>query len=260
MKAFSKDSLKEELKKIREKGFVSNSRHGNVGGVGNTLEDLLGIEENNLPIPNATEWELKCQRLGTRSLTTLFHIEPSPRAMKLVPLKLLPLYGWKHEKAGKDYPETEMSFRQTIHGLGHSDRGFKVIVDEKQQKILISFDAKSVNEKHAAWLRSVERRGGLGELDPQPYWGINDLFYKAGTKLLNCFYVQAQVKRVKRREFYHYTNILMLRNFSLEKFLRGIKQGFVLVDFDARTGHNHGTKFRLRQNHFQDLYDDVETI
>ena len=44
------------------------------GGVGNTLEDLLGIEENNLPIPNAAEWELKStanQHVFTN--TTLFH-------------------------------------------------------------------------------------------------------------------------------------------------------------------------------------------
>ena len=260
MKTFSKDDLKNELRKIREKGFVPNSRHGNVGGIGNTLEDLLGIKENNLPIPNAAEWELKCQRLGTTALTTLFHIEPSPTAMKLVPSELLPLYGWKHAKAGKTYPESEMSFRQTIHGLERSDRGFQVIVDENQQKILISFKANSVSERHAEWLRSVEERAGLGELEPQPYWGFNDLFHKAGTKLLNCFYVQAQVKRIRGQEHYHYTNILMLRSFSLEKFLEGIKQGFVLVDFDARTGHNHGTKFRLRRNHFPNLYDDIEVI
>lgn len=125
---------------------------------------------------------------------------------------------------------------------------------------MVSFDANSVSEKHSKWLKSVEKRVGLGELKPQPYWGFNDLFHKAGTKLLNCFYVQAQVKRVKGREYYHYTNILMLRSFSLDKFLNGIKQGFVLVDFDARTGHNHGTKFRLRQNRFPNLYDEIETI
>ncbi|MDP1715633.1 MAG: MvaI/BcnI family restriction endonuclease [Anaerolineales bacterium] len=260
MKPFTKDELKSKLVEIRGMGFVPNSRQGNHGGVGNTLEDLLGIEENNLPIPNASEWELKCQRLGTSSLTTLFHVEPSPTAMKFVPLELLPLYGWKHTKAGSVYPKNEMSFRQTIHGLGRSDRGFQVVIDENQQKVLVSFNAISVSEKHSAWLRSVEQRVGLGELEPQPYWGFNDLFHKAGTKLLNCFYVQAQVKRIDGREFYHYINILMLKGFSLEKFLVGIKQGHILVDFDARTGHNHGTKFRLRQNHFPDLYDYVETI
>ena len=80
MKIFTKESLIASLIAIREKGWVPNARSGNVGGIGNTLEDLLGIEENNLPIPNASEWELKCQRKETTSLTTLFHMEPSPRA------------------------------------------------------------------------------------------------------------------------------------------------------------------------------------
>ncbi|MDH4262220.1 MAG: MvaI/BcnI family restriction endonuclease [Spirochaetia bacterium] len=39
--------------------MIQNSRAGNHCGIGNTLEDLLGITENNLPIPNAAEWELK---------------------------------------------------------------------------------------------------------------------------------------------------------------------------------------------------------
>lgn len=162
MKSFSKGELKADLIKIREKGFIPNHRIGNHGGIGNTLEDLLGIEENNLPIPNAAEWELKSQKIGTTSLTTLFHMEPSPTAMRLVPSQLLPLYGWKHSKAGTLYPETEMSFRQTINSLARSDRGFQVIVDEKQQKIMISFDANTVGERHGKWLRSVKVRAGLG--------------------------------------------------------------------------------------------------
>jgi hypothetical protein len=85
MKIYTKDSLITELKNIASRGWIENQRHGNQGGIGNTLEDLLGITENNLPIPNAAEWELKSQRRNTSSLTTLFHTEPSPRAMKLVP-------------------------------------------------------------------------------------------------------------------------------------------------------------------------------
>src|SRR4051794_5471357 len=81
-------------------GWVPNIRHGNHGGIGNTLEQLLGIKENNLPIPNAAEWELKAQRIDSSSLTTLFHMEPSPRAMRFVPQILLPTYGWAHQQAG----------------------------------------------------------------------------------------------------------------------------------------------------------------
>lgn len=122
MISYTKDELKKALINIRNQGFISCARVGNVGGIGNTLEDLLGIAENNLPIPNAAEWELKTQRINTTSLTTLFHLEPSPQAMQLVSKQLLPFYGWAHVEAGTKYHDTEKSFRQTINGLGRSEK------------------------------------------------------------------------------------------------------------------------------------------
>jgi hypothetical protein len=172
MKLYTKENLIKEFHKIAEKGWIENARKGNAGGVGNTLEDLLGIEENNLPIPNAAEWELKAQRMNTSSLTTLFHIEPSPRAVKFVPQVLLLNYGWQHEEAGHKYPENEMSFRQTIHGNSASDRGFIVKNDRGNHKVLISFDASKVSENHKEWLKQVEQKIGLTELNPQPYWAL----------------------------------------------------------------------------------------
>ncbi|MDR1591975.1 MAG: MvaI/BcnI family restriction endonuclease [Prevotellaceae bacterium] len=260
MKLYTKENLIKEFHKIAEQGWIKNARKGNAGGVGNTLEDLLGIEENNLPIPNAAEWELKAQRLNTSSLTTLFHIEPSPRAVKFVPQILLLNYGWQHEDAGKQYPDNEMSFRQTIHGKSPSDRGFMVKIDRQNRKVLISFDPTKVSEKHKDWLKQVESNIGLEELNPQPYWGFDDLANKAGTKLLNCFYVQAEVKKEDGKEFYKYSKVTMLQKFSFEGFLQELENGNILVDFDARTGHNHGTKFRLRQNCFPNLYEKVTEI
>ncbi len=260
MKIYTKESLIEKLREIVKRGWISNNRHGNHGGIGNTLEDLLGIKENNLPIPNAAEWELKTQRLNTTSLTTLFHIEPSPRAIRFVPQVLLPKYGWAHQEDGKKYAKGEMSFRQTIHGQSRSDRGFKVVIDRKDRKILISFDAKTVDSRHRDWRKSVKKRVGLDELNPQPYWGFDDLEHKAGTKLLNTFYVQAEVHTKDKREYYHYAKVMMLQNFSFEGFLKELEGGKILVDFDARTGHNHGTKFRMKQNCLPMLYNKVTVI
>lgn len=260
MKLYTKESLIQELKRISEAGWIPNARAGNHGGIGNTLEDLLGIEENNLPIPNAAEWELKAQRANTTSLTTLFHMEPSPRAIRFVPQVLLPKYGWKHQSAGERYPETEMSFRQTIHGLKRSDRGFMVKIDRTDRKILISFDHTAVAEKHSEWLSTVSLSAGLNELEPQPYWGFDDLASKAGTKLLNCFHVQAEVKRQQGVEFYRYSKLMMLQKFNFEGFLDQLQNGNVLVDFDARTGHNHGSKFRMRQNCLPYLYEKSTII
>jgi hypothetical protein len=255
VKIYTKDELIERLKQIRSTGWIPNARPGNVGGVGNTLEDLLGVVENNLPVPNYAEWELKCQRIGTSSLTTLFHLEPSPRALRLVPSMLLPQYGWPHETI----PD-ELSFRQTIHGGARSDRGFVVLIDRASRRVLVSFDADAVHSRHEEWLRTVKDRVGLGELSPQPYWGFDDLRNKAGTKLLNCFYVQAAVKREGGREYFHYQRIMVLQGFSFDKFLRAIEQAFLLVDFDARTRHNHGTKFRLRQDRLPDLYEGAHLV
>lgn len=259
-KTYTKESLIKALQNIRNMGWIENARHGNDGGVGNTLEDLLGIEENNLPIPNASEWELKCQRGNSSSLTTLFHSEPSPRAMKFVPSLLLPNYGWKHEKAGDKYPEAEMSFRQTINAQTRTDRGFGIVVNRQECKVAVSFLSSAVGARHSEWLESVKDRIGLAEMEPQPYWGFDDIFHCAGVKLLNCFYVRADVEKRDGKEFFHYSKIIKLQKFSLYKLVAAIEEGSVLIDFDARTGHNHGTKFRLKQNCIHDLYEAVEEL
>ena len=259
MKIYTKESLISELRSIRAQGWIVSGRPKNDGAVGNTLEDFLGIEENNLPVPNAAEWELKAQRKNTNSLTTLFHMEPSPRALKFIPSILLPIYGWPHEQAGKKYPDTEMSFRQTISASGFSDRGFSVKVDRIERKVSVIFDTSKIADRHAAWHDAMLSKGG-GQFEYYPYWGFDDLFHKAGTKLHNCFFVRAESKTEDGKEFFLFSDILMLKTFSLERFIDAIESGDVYIDFDARTGHNHGTKFRIRDKKVPELYAESTSL
>jgi len=263
MKTFTKESLKKDLKEIAEQGWIkslkdTSSGSRNDGAAGNLLEHLLGIEENNLPLPNASEWELKVQRKGTSSLFTLFHSEPSPTSLKFVPAILLPKYGWPHDQAGKKYPDSERSFRQTISAAKRSDRGFCVIVDD--EKIKVSFDSKAVDSRHEKWLSSVKNSAGEGDLDPMPYWGFSDLEAKISSKLHNTFYVTAEVKREEGQEWFRFSKLETLRVFSLEGFISCLKEGTAFVDFDARTGHNHGTKFRIKQNMIPSLYRELDLV
>lgn len=261
MKIFTKESLIRELKEIADRGWVETNRKGNDGGVGNTLEDLLGIEENNLPLPNAGEWEIKGQRQDTSSLITLFHMEPSPRAMRFVPSVLLPCYGWAHPTAGVKYPDGEKSFRLTLSAGKRTNRGFTAVVNHNVGRVEISFDSSAVDlGLHGDWVRSVEERIGLGELSPQPYWGFDDLFHKAGTKLNKTLYAIAERKREHGTEHFRYTEFLMLEEFQRDRFIEAIEQGDILIDFDARTGHNHGTKFRLRQGAYRNLYTKIQPV
>lgn len=250
---YTKESLIQELKNIRDKGWIENSRGNNNGAVGNTLEDLLGIEENNLPIPNAAEWELKAQLKNTTSLLTLSHMEPSPTACKIVPKLLLPYFGWRHQKAGKNYPNDEKSFRQTISTKIISDRGFSVYVNRIDRKIEVNFDINSISEKHNEWKQYLLVNNS--KLNPQPYFGFDDIFHKIAAKLHNCFYVEAERKVENKKIYFAYQKILMLKNISVDKFIKLLEQGNIYIDFDARTGHNHGTKFRMPRKYFPELYE-----
>lgn len=260
---YTKESLIEKLKEIRSMGWIQGRDTKNDGNVGNTLEDLLGITENNLPIPNAAEWELKAQRKNTGSLTTIFHMEPSPRALRLVPQELLPVYGWKHDKenrAGEKYDEDEKSFRMTMNAVSATDRGFLIKIDKRDRKFIVDFNEKAVNSRHTGWLAQVKNNLAKFDSYVAPYWGFDDVFHKAGKKLPNCFYVIADSKRENKREFFSYENIYKLSNFSLDKFVAAIESGSICIEFDARTGHNHGSKFRIRNGKLSELYDDIEKI
>lgn len=52
----------------------------------------------------------------------------------------------------------------------------------------------------------------------------------------------------------------MLKSVDKEKFIEAIENGAVYVDFDARTGHNHGTKFRIKSQDIPKLYSEAINI
>lgn len=267
MRIFTKEELITNIREVFEGGWHKSVKDTadfrNDGAVGNTLETLLGLKENNLPTSNAGEWELKGQRSHTASLVTLKHIEPSPQATKIVSNLLLPKYGWRHKEAGKKYPSNEMSFRSTTCARNYTKRGFTLIVDRVQRKLRFAFDPSKADLEDAevtAWLKSVQERVGLAPLNPEPFWGFDDLQYSIGSKIRNCFYVVADTKIEDKQESFHYKELYLLSGYSFESFLKCIEHGAVLIDFDARTGHNHGTKFRIRQGHWKDLYLEVRRV
>lgn len=257
---YTKDELVSELIKIRDRGWVENTQRGNDGAVGNVLEELLGIPNNNIPMPDATEWELKAQRMNTASLITLSHKEPAPREERIVSRILLPMYGWKHEEAGIRYPVGEKSFRQTMNGKTFTDRGFKVQVNNSQRRIEVVFDSSEVSPRHAEWLKSVEDNVGLGPLPTTPYWTFNDLFMSIGRKFYNCLYVKADVKHEGGKEYFHYAEAYFLKNVDIDKFIECVEAGNVRIEFDARTGHNHGTKMRMPFKDTPLVYKEVARI
>ena len=250
----SREQLIERLREIKARGWIDSVRPRSAGGVGNTIEHLLGFPDNNLPIADTAQWELKSHRRGSSTLLTLLHFEPHPRPARIVPRVLLPNYGWPDAKGRPN----ESSFRQTIRSTVWSDRGFRIVVDREGQRVVVVFDSAAVEASRADWLRTVAARTGLGPLNPQPYWPLQDVELKVSSKMLNTVLVEVDSEKTRGAEQFRIHSVHALQGFNIEGFISAIESGDVYIDFDARTGHNHGTKFRLRQGALPRLYRYTE--
>jgi len=80
--------------KIKEMGFVQSHRRGSTG-IGKTLEDLLGITENNIAGPDFSVFELKAGRKNSTSMLTLFTKAPMPNGVNKKLLEVLVIYNEK---------------------------------------------------------------------------------------------------------------------------------------------------------------------
>ena len=77
------EDFKKAFLVIKQMGWIKTHRRGTTG-VGKTLEDLLGIEENNLATADFGVYELKAQRHDSSSMLTLFTKSPEPRGINAV--------------------------------------------------------------------------------------------------------------------------------------------------------------------------------
>lgn len=71
------DDFIREYNKICEMGWIITHRPGSTG-IGKTLEDLLGIVENNIDEPDFGEYELKSCRINSNRMLTFFTRVPQP--------------------------------------------------------------------------------------------------------------------------------------------------------------------------------------
>ncbi|MGI8542366.1 MAG: MvaI/BcnI family restriction endonuclease, partial [Aridibacter sp.] len=84
------EEFSERFEQIKNLGWVKSMRRGPTG-IGQTLEQLLGLEENNIALPDLHEVELKSHRIGSTSMITLFTF--NRKAWKMKPLEAIRKYG-----------------------------------------------------------------------------------------------------------------------------------------------------------------------
>ena len=219
------NELVTKLQEIKDMGWVKTHRRGNTG-IGKTLEDLLGITENNVPGPNALGViELKSARKGQKSMLTLFTKSPNPPKANSV---LLNRYGYETSTSGgKKVLHTTV--RATCYNTLRGQQGFKI--DVKDDKLILA----------------DRNNGELGR------WEKNILKDRFERKLPKLLYVKADCKGRGEDEEFWFNEALGLSGFSFENFIQLVKEGVIYVDVrigqcpDGRP-HDHGTGFRVQQD------------
>jgi hypothetical protein len=227
-----------EYTKIVEKGPIKSHREGDTG-VGKTLEDLLGIEENNDQLPDFGEYELKSHRKNASSMLTLVTKSPDGRAANA---RLLDEYGYIGDSGRKELHislrcGTWVETKDKAHRLsiGVDDTSLFILADDNI-KTCCSWNFESVK-------KALEKKYAL------------------------CKMVHALADSEKRNdgEYFSYTEAFMADGISGEKLINAIKDGIIVVDIRMGTypdgrPHDHGTGFRIMPKDQFNFYEHIKDL
>lgn len=221
------EEILQRLKEIEKRGYIKTHRQGNTG-IGKTLEDLLGIEENNFAGPDGLTTELKSARKNASSMLTLFTKSPSPPKINSV---LLNEFGYP-DKPGS----TKKILHTTLNAIDFNtlrgDVGLKIGLKEDRIEIIPKQPKSEI---------------------PTAFWDKETLKKRFETKYIELLYVKADSKGSGEDELFHFNEAWLMKGFDFRNFLELLKEGTLLVDIrigqypDGRP-HDHGTGFRVMPN------------
>jgi hypothetical protein len=224
-------TLKKELQRIKNLGFIPTHRFGDTG-IGKTLEDLLNIKENNIPLHDIQGVaELKAYRKNAKSMLTLFTIEPLPKGGDRDRI-LLDNFGYSKRDNGR-----LKELHSTLSCKRYNNQTLKLSV--AKDKIRVQGKNKRLNI----------------------YWDIQSVEKKFKDKLPALVYVLADTKEIKGKEFFHFNEAYLLSDFDFELFKKMVKKDQIVVDFRMYyrpngSVRNHGTGFRVKINKLYNCFKD----
>ena len=197
-----------------------------------TLEDLLGIVENNIDEPDFGEHELKSCRINSNSMLTMFTRAPQPaRSNTYLRLK----YGYSSNAYDND--------EKVLHSTLSADR-FTPIADTGNKLKIVCDDSKI----------SIASQDGIENV----YWTRDTLKKCFEKKYKGKFvYAKAQARGTGKNEEFHFIEAYELSGFDYEAMIKLLEAGKVYVDLrigqyhdgpKAGTTHDHGTGFRIKES------------
>lgn len=221
----------EKFSQICDMGWIKTHRSGPTG-IGKTLEDLLGIVENNIDGPDFGDYELKSCRLDSNSMLTIFTKTPQPQGAANT---LRMTFGYSSDA----YDNDEKVLHSTLSAdrfVPVADTGHSLKVSCSDSKIsIIAEDGK----EYAYWTRDK-----LKEAFEKKYKG-------------KFVYAKAHSRGSGANEEFKFVEAYEVSGFDYDAFVSLLEQGKIYIDLrigqyhgGAKNGqtHDHGTGFRIKEN------------
>lgn len=227
------DELTRKLRDLRRLGFVNSQRQGSTG-VGYTLEKLLGLDENNLPIPDlGGRVEVKATRSDSNALVTLFTFN---RSVWNVPQReAIERFGYV-DKAGR------LALKSTVSATSVNGQGLRLLLSNGPQ-----MSASVVHSPSGEILAT---------------WGIYHLIGKFVTKFERMLLVRAdRRKSADGTEQFHYVEAELVSEPRDREFLEAMRQGAVRIDIrmhitEKGSVRNRGTALRVGERELSMLFSN----
>lgn len=219
-----------EYTKIKEMGWIRTHRSGPTG-IGKTLEDLLGIPENNLDEPDFGEYELKSCRINSQSMLTMFTRAPQPARANTY---LREKYGYSSNVYDND--------EKVLHSTLSADRFTPIANTGYKLKICCQTDGIY-----------IESQDGIENI----FWSREALKKCFEKKYKNKFvYAKALNKGAGANERFQFIDAYEVSGFDYDAFIKLLEAGKIYVDLrigqyhsgkNKGKTHDHGTGFRIKE-------------
>ena len=233
----------EKYIQICNMGWIKTHRQGPTG-IGKTLEDLLGIIENNIDGPDFGDYELKSCRLDSNSMLTIFTKTPQPKGAANT---LRMTFGYSSDAYDND--------EKVLHSTLSANR-YVAIADTGHSLKVSCYDTK---------ISIIDEDG-----KEYAYWTREQLRMAFEKKYKGKFvYAKAQSRGSGANEEFKFVEAYEVSGFNYDAFVSLLEHGKIYIDLrigqyhggakDEQT-HDHGTGFRIKENDQHLLFKVVKKL
>ena len=240
------ERLMKDVQKIKDQGWIL-SVCGGSRAVGRTFETALGLDENELEIPDY-EGVIEIKAKSIRNDNLYKHINlfsAAPDNYLFETKRILNTYGYPNHKDNKlkafNY---SFSTKKTVFSRGYY---YKLKVDRKNEKVILN-----VYDKFTGFL-----------IDDDIAWSFDMLREKLYRKFKYLLYAKAKRKFEHNELFFRYVDIRFYILKDFECFLKAIENGYIRVTFKIDTYikgpkygmiNDHGTSFDIDEDYLEEVF------